>query len=53
MGVSGASSSERPFRLFVSAGEASGDLHTANLLRALKEIGPVGEAEFAHGFFAP
>lgn len=41
MGVNDASSPERPFRLFVSAGEASGDLHTANLLRALKEIGPL------------
>ena len=31
----------RPFRLFVSAGEASGDLHTANLLRALTALDPV------------
>ena len=34
------SKQERPFRLFVSAGEASGDLHTANLLKELKTLVP-------------
>src|SRR6516164_9834277 len=36
-----------PMRLFVSAGEPSGDLHGANLLRALQDLQPAVEC---HGF---
>jgi lipid A disaccharide synthetase len=36
--------SQRPLRIFFSAGEPSGDLHGANLIRRLKEIGPGVEA---------
>lgn len=40
-GITLMTSAPTPYRLFVSAGEASGDLHTANLLRALRDQLPV------------
>ncbi len=36
---------ERELRIFLSAGEASGDLHASNLLRALRRLAP--ESRFA------
>src|SRR5437762_389413 len=33
----------KPMRIFVSAGEPSGDLHGANLVRALKQLDPTVE----------